>query len=64
MLSWEAGPRDTDGAWAPYWYDSVERSTGFAPPPNDLPALADEYLPILQAVKDDYDALFAMRLTV
>ena len=20
MLHWPAGPRDTDGVWAPYWY--------------------------------------------
>jgi len=31
MLSWPAGPRDTDGVWAPYWYESVWRSTGFGP---------------------------------
>ena len=31
MLSWPAGPRTTDGVWAPYWYASVEASTGFAP---------------------------------
>jgi hypothetical protein len=41
MLAWPAGPRDSDGVWAPYWYDSVHASTGFAPyrPPADpLPA--------------------------
>ena len=31
MLSWPPGPRDSDGVWAPYWYDSVIRSTGFVP---------------------------------
>lgn len=31
MLSWPAGRRATDGVWAPHWYASVERSTGFAP---------------------------------
>lgn len=31
MLSWPAGPRDSDGAWAPHWYQNVEKSTGFAP---------------------------------
>ena len=31
MLSWPAGPRETDGVWGPYWYDSVWRSTGFGP---------------------------------
>ncbi|HEY6297667.1 MAG TPA: hypothetical protein VIX15_18575, partial [Streptosporangiaceae bacterium] len=41
MLSWPAGPRDSDGAWAPYWYASVHASTGFAayqPPAEGLPA--------------------------
>ncbi len=31
MLSWPAGPRASDGVWAPYWYDAVVASTGFAP---------------------------------
>jgi len=31
MLAWPAGPRDSDGVWAPYWYDSVRSSTGFVP---------------------------------
>lgn len=30
MLSWPAGPRDSDGVWAPHWYQNVERSTGFS----------------------------------
>ena len=29
MLAWPAGVRDSDGAWADFWYDSVRRSTGF-----------------------------------
>jgi hypothetical protein len=52
MLSWPAGPRDSDGVWAPYWYDSVRASTGFAayrPPGQPLPArlepLAERCLP-------------------
>jgi hypothetical protein len=31
MLQWPAGPRASDGVWAPHWYGAVERSTGFAP---------------------------------
>jgi hypothetical protein len=31
MLSWQPGPRPTDGVWARYWYDRVWRSTGFGP---------------------------------
>jgi Sulfotransferase domain len=41
MLRWSPGRRATDGVWAPYWYASVESSTGFAPyrpRPADVPA--------------------------
>ena len=31
MLVWPAGPRQSDGVWGKYWYDSVWKSTGFAP---------------------------------
>lgn len=31
MLAWPPGARATDGAWAPYWYKEVERTTGFQP---------------------------------
>jgi hypothetical protein len=31
MLHWPAGPRDSDGVWAPYWYRAVIESTGFEP---------------------------------
>jgi hypothetical protein len=31
MLAWPAGRRPSDGVWAPYWYASVWRSTGFRP---------------------------------
>lgn len=34
MLRWPAGPRASDGVWAPAWYGAVERSTGFGPPPE------------------------------
>lgn len=40
MLAWPAGPRDTDGIWARYWYETVRRSTGFhahAHAPSDEP---------------------------
>ncbi len=63
MLHWPAGPRDTDGVWAPYWYESVWRSTGFGryrPPDQALPAalaaLAEQCQPY-------YDRLHAHRLT-
>ncbi len=54
MLCWPPGPRDSDGVWAPYWYDNVRRSTGFVPVtaaspvpvlPPALDALAGQCLP-------------------
>ncbi|PQQ09185.1 branched-chain-amino-acid aminotransferase-like protein 1 [Prunus yedoensis var. nudiflora] len=32
MLKWEAGPKPIDGVWAPWWYETVHKSTGFQPP--------------------------------
>ncbi|MCP5474495.1 MAG: HAD family hydrolase [Rhodanobacteraceae bacterium] len=32
MLKWPAGPRDSDGVWAPHWYAAVWKSTGFEAP--------------------------------
>ena len=29
MLTWPAGKRESDGAWADHWYQSVVESTGF-----------------------------------
>ena len=46
MLSWEAGLRPEDGAWAPYWYHSVHSSTGFGAPPQSLPILDKAYQPV------------------
>jgi Sulfotransferase domain len=31
MLHWPAGPRESDGIWAPHWYAAVWKSTGFEP---------------------------------
>jgi hypothetical protein len=38
MLAWEAGPRPEDGVWAPHWYASVNKTTGFEPPRAEGPA--------------------------
>ncbi|WVZ57002.1 hypothetical protein U9M48_007450 [Paspalum notatum var. saurae] len=30
MLKWEAGPKEFDGIWAPWWYGGVHKSSGFS----------------------------------
>lgn len=57
MLSWPAGQREEDGAWAPWWYDTVWRSTGFGPPPGNLPPISPAHAPLLRACLPDYEAL-------
>lgn len=57
MLKWEAGPRPEDGAWAPYWYQSVENSTGFGPPPIGIPKIPFQYEEILAQCRVDYAVL-------
>jgi len=62
MLRWPAGPRDSDGVWAPYWYDSVYRSTGFeagAESPVELPV---RYRGIVAEVMPAFEELYAARL--
>lgn len=62
MLSWPAGKRDSDGVWAPHWYQRVEASTGFEPYRPEAIELPAE----LQAVADDnmaaYQQLYAKRI--
>jgi hypothetical protein len=63
MLSWPAGPRDTDGVWAPHWYAGVEASTGFAPhSPGSGDRLPDRLAPLLERCRPYYEALAPYRL--
>ncbi len=57
MLSWTPGPHAEDGVWGAHWYDKVNASTGFAPPPADLPELDGDYARVAEACRADYEAL-------
>jgi hypothetical protein len=64
MLAWPAGRRDTDGVWAPHWYDSVWRSTGFGPyREQQLAVLPPELEPLAERCQPYYDEMSAHRLT-
>ena len=55
MLGWPEGPRETDGAWASYWYAKVYRTTGFGkyrPKEIDVPRH-------LESVLAECDAIYA-----
>jgi hypothetical protein len=66
MLSWPPGRRETDGVWAPAWYEAVERSTGFGPPESaarveDLP---DPLKRLAEAAEPYYERLARHRLAI
>jgi len=63
MLCWPPGKRDSDGAWAPYWYHNVEQSTGFAPYKSQQP-LPESLRPLAETCRPHYDRLHALRLRV
>ena len=62
MLQWPAGPRASDGVWAPHWYARVERSTGFAPwRPRDV-SLSKFQQRLVEHCRPYYERMAAHRL--
>lgn len=62
MLSWPPGRRDSDGIWARYWYDAVERSTGFEPWQEKKVELPAELTELYQECRGYYEELHAERV--
>ncbi len=62
MLCWQPGPRATDGIWSRYWYESVERSTGFGPPRERSEPVPDERRGLYEACLEHYERLAEHRL--
>jgi hypothetical protein len=59
MLAWPAGPRPSDGIWAPHWYDAVWKSTGFEPYrardvhlDGDAARVAEACLPVYERLRE------------
>lgn len=64
MLSWPPGPRDTDGVWAPYWYDAVLKSTGFEPYRERDRRVPPEHQAVIDVCLPLYGQMFERRLRV
>jgi hypothetical protein len=64
MLSWPPGPRETDGAWAPYWYAKVYDTTTFGRYQKRERQLPEHLLPVLESCQKSYDQLWQHRLQV
>ncbi len=62
MLHWPAGPRASDGIWAPHWYDAVWKSTGFEPwQPREV-HLDGDAARVAEACRPVFERLHAQRL--
>jgi hypothetical protein len=57
MLHWPAGRRESDGIWAPHWYEAVWRSTGFEPWEPRSVHLEGEALRVAQGCQPAYRRL-------
>jgi len=64
MLAWPTGPRDSDGVWAPHWYDAVWASTGFTPHRPRQVDLDEHDAKVALACRPAYERLRAMRLVL
>ncbi len=64
MLSWPAGPRDSDGLWHAHWYDSVKKSTGFGPPRTKVQSLNDKQKAVVEECMPYYNTLSEHALEV
>lgn len=62
MLHWPAGPRASDGVWAPHWYAAVWRSTGFEPWRERRPQLDNHGRAVAAVCRPAYERLHALRL--
>jgi hypothetical protein len=62
MLHWPAGPRASDGIWAPYWYDAVCKSTGFEPWRTRAMTIPPGYENLIADCMPGYRSLYARRL--
>jgi hypothetical protein len=62
MTSWPPGRRPTDGVWAPYWYGTVEKSTGFGPYDPTPPAVPGHLRALVEEARAYHAELFGHRL--
>ena len=53
--------RDSDGAWAPHWYATVEASTGFEPYRRRPVELSPAQARLVDECRPYYEKLYALR---
>lgn len=64
MLHWPAGPKPYDGVWAPDWYHSLHKSTGFMPYQAKTERFPERLEDLLQVCQPLYQQLFEYAIKV
>lgn len=64
MLSWEAGPRSSDGVWATHWYGRVLETTGFGGSESAAPQLDAEVQNVVDACRPFYESLARYKINL
>jgi len=62
MMSWPAWPRESDGIWGKYWYESVWNSSGFSGYQEKPLVLGSRQQSIADQARPYYEKLFRHRL--
>jgi len=62
MLTWPAGAKPEDGAWAKYWYESAHGSTGFVPLVDREASLSESQRQLLAECQPYVDRLREFQL--
>ena len=58
MLSWPMGPKEYDGIWAKYWYQSIHQTTGFIQLEPKTEEIPDRITPLYRQCVVFYERLF------
>ena len=64
MMNWQLGPKPYDGVWAPHWYKSVWKSTGFGVANRKVSVVPDHLQALLEEANEYYDKLKTHTLKV
>ncbi len=62
MMNWPTGPRESDGVWGKYWYESVWNSGGFSAYREKPLALGSRQQSIADLALPYYEELYRHRL--
>ncbi len=62
MMSWPTGPRESDGVWGKYWYESVWNSSGFSAYREKPLTLESRQQSIADQARPYYEELFPHRI--